>query len=469
MRWVWAPISLIVFAACSREKEEFGPGGRCTADDQCAPCLECHNGSCEMCPDAGFPDAEVSFPDADPPDIGCVPSIVRVSVGPGGIEVGAGTLASLDISGDGRFISFTSSAAELIPDDNNQTFDVFVHDTVTGTTSRVSVAVDDSELNNKSGWVDEEDHKHDLVPMSADGRFVLFATRATNHGYPPDRGHLLVRDREMGTTQLVTVTSDEVPANSGSPRGVISGDGRWVAFHSVATNLAPGDTMTTDIFLRDLVNGETKRITDNSAGPRVIEAINYDGSLVLSTLGVDNLPVPIMHVVSPRAEIPFPPNVPNPDIHDLEMSDDGNIIAFWTQTPLKSPPDTGRIENNYVYVRTSSEAIPLELKPNGVLDAIMNHDRLEVSSDGARIVFSSYVDVDPRDQNESKDIYVFEMATRTAHIVSVGLDGLPAGGSASPAISADGRWIAFWSEASNLIAEDSNNAGDIFLARLCPR
>src|SRR6476661_2769775 len=163
------------------------------------------------------------------------------------------------ISADGRFVAFTSGASNLVPGGTNNTSDIFVRDTLTNTTTRVSV---DSAGNqgNRDAYG---------ASISADGRFVAFESNSSNlvPGDPNNRDEIFVRDLSTNTTTRVSVDSAGNLGNGYSYTPSISADGRFVAFYSDATNLVPGDTNNTyDIFVRDTLTNTTTRVSLDSAG-----------------------------------------------------------------------------------------------------------------------------------------------------------------------------------------------------------
>jgi Tol biopolymer transport system component len=196
------------------------------------------------------------------------------------------------ISSDGRYVAFSSAASNLVAGDTNHTSDVFIHDRWNGTTRRVSVSSEGRQANAFS----EE------PSISTHGRYVAFTSGASN--LVADTNHLadvFVRDRHTGKTTRVSVTSREQqatrsPTHTGSNGPSISGDGRYVAFHSDASNLVPGDTNGVfDIFVRDRMAGKTRRVsigTDGeqanaeTLGPAIMSA---DGRYVLFGSSASNL------------------------------------------------------------------------------------------------------------------------------------------------------------------------------------
>ena len=184
----------------------------------------------------------------------------RMSVSTGGHQASGGSIGSVGaaISGNGRFVTFVSDASDLVPNDTNNQLDVFVHDRELGSTRRVSVGTDGTQANSFSN----------IAAISADGRFVAFVSEASNL-VPGDTNGVrdaFVRDLKTRTTRRVHVGLGGAQANAGINGGVlISANGRFVAFSSNASNLVPGDTNgSTDVFVRDRRMGTTLR---ESLGP----------------------------------------------------------------------------------------------------------------------------------------------------------------------------------------------------------
>jgi len=168
----------------------------------------------------------------------------RVSVASSGSQ-GDGFSRSAAISADGRYVAFSSYAKNFVAGDTNQVGDVFVHDRQTDETERVSV---------DSAGAQADDDSVYRVTISADGRHVAFTSLATNlvAGDTNNAQDVFVRDRESDVTERVSVGDSQVQADSGSIHAWISADGRFVSFASFATNLVPGDTNAVpDVFVRD--------------------------------------------------------------------------------------------------------------------------------------------------------------------------------------------------------------------------
>ncbi len=182
----------------------------------------------------------------------------RVSVSSDGSQADAACGGGW-LSGTGRYVVFSSSATNLVPGDTNGCADIFVRDRVAGTTERVSLS--------SSGAQGDADSSYGGI--SADGRYVVFSSSATNL-VPDDtnaRTDVFVRDRVANTTVRVSVSSTGVEGDDHSGSSSISADGRYVAFASDATNLVTGDiNLHEDVFVRDLIAGDTYLVSYASDG-----------------------------------------------------------------------------------------------------------------------------------------------------------------------------------------------------------
>src|SRR5689334_12865400 len=213
-------------------------------------------------------------------------STERVSVGPGGVQGDGDSGATFGvesevkgpaISAHGRFVVFTSFADNLVPGDTNGWEDVFIHDRQTGTTERVNLG--------PHGRQGNQDNTNFGLAISADGRFVAFASQADTL-VPGDTNRnedVFVRDRKLGATERVSVGPGGRQSNrySLSEGASISADGRFVAFDSGADNLVEG-VSGVQVYVRDRVAGRTELV---SAGPGGIPGDQGSGSASISADG----------------------------------------------------------------------------------------------------------------------------------------------------------------------------------------
>jgi Tol biopolymer transport system component len=205
----------------------------------------------------------------------------RVSVGPGanGVQANGDSLFP-SISADGTQVAFESRAENLVGPavPTNAFSDIFVRDRTLNNTEQVSVAVGGGPTNGDSN----------KPSISADGRFVVFFSAATNLVAGDTNGakDVFVRDRAAGTTTRVSVDDTGAQANGESRVSAISGNGRYVVFESDATNLVAGDNNgVTDIFVRDLTAGTTKRVSVIDNGAQANGASFALGSTTISDNG----------------------------------------------------------------------------------------------------------------------------------------------------------------------------------------
>ncbi|TML65713.1 MAG: hypothetical protein E6G14_16045, partial [Actinobacteria bacterium] len=202
------------------------------------------------------------------------------------------------ISADGRFVAFASEAANLVPGDTNGADDVFVHDRMTGTTERVSVASDGSQA-----VLPVYNCGYGLVSISSDGRYVAFTSAAENlvSGDTDGKCDVFVHDRMTGTTERVSVASDGTQPDGDSSSPTISGDGTVVAFLSRARNLVAGTKPCriypdcSHVFVHDRTTGVTEAIDVASDGTPADDGtfdgptVSFDGKLVAFDTYATNL------------------------------------------------------------------------------------------------------------------------------------------------------------------------------------
>ena len=342
-------------------------------------------------------------------------STTRVSVATAG-DQGNGASFVPAISADGRFVAFYSDATNLVTDDTNGARDVFVHDLGTGGTFRVSVSSTGAEANGDS-----------FAPaISADGRYVAFSSAATNlvPGDTNDANDIFVRDLQSNTTTRVSVGVDGSEANGGSDQPSLSGDGRLVAFTSVASNIVNGDLNSLrDAFVYDRQTGTAQDVSVSTDGQQGdLESANpvlsADGKFVAYSSFADNL-----------------------------IADDEN-------------------EGNDIFVRDlTANTTERVSEYTGHAEAEGDSQRPSISADGRYVAFDSDDwDLVWGDTNDSFDVFVNDRATTVTTRVSVDDQGTQSNGdSFRPSISADGRYVAFYSEASNLVSGDANGSTDVFV------
>ena len=342
----------------------------------------------------------------------------RVSVDSAGNQAN-GSSGDPAVSGDGRYVTFRSIASNLAPDDTNGLPDIFVHDRQTGITERVSVDSEGNQGNLQSGLSGSP-------AISANGRFVAFASLASNlvSGDTNGEWDIFVHDRQTGTTELVSTDSEGNQGDQGADDPALSDDGRYVAFSTWASNLVPGDTNGSwDVFVRDRLSETTERVSVDSAG----------------TQG-------------------------NCDSYSPTITADGRFIAFESCASDLVPADYNDAGDIFVHDRET------EVTERVSVDSAANEGNEQsgsgaISADGRYVAFDSYASIlVAGDSNDTPDVFVHDRQTATTTRLSVDSGGVESDGYSSyPSVSADGRYVAFDSDASNLVAGDTNASYDVFV------
>lgn len=213
----------------------------------------------------------------------------RVSINSAGEQANNESVCAA-ISADGRYVAFYSTASNLVANDTNGKWDAFVRDRLAGTTERVSIGTSGQEGNGNSGYME-------AVSISADGRFVAFMSAASNLVADDTNSSwdVFLRDRQNGTTELISKSSTGLLGNGESMFPSVSNDGRFVVFESKATNLVPDDTnLAQDVFLRDRLLQTTTRLSENNLGRQSNRdsnsaTISGDGKCIVFISQGDNL------------------------------------------------------------------------------------------------------------------------------------------------------------------------------------
>lgn len=402
----------------------------------------------------------------------------RVSIGPGGVQ-GSGESRVPRLSADGRFVAFESQASELVPGDTNGYGDAFVRDRQMGTTHRVSLRQGGAQGDGGGGG----------PAISADGRFVAFSSNSTNlvPGDSNGTGDVFVRDHRAGSIQRVSMGPEGTQGNLSSSGAVISANGRLVGFLSEATNLVPGDTNSSfDEFVHDRDTGKTERA---SVGPRNRQgdadsfdlAISATGRFVAFSSLADNL-VPgdtNGHIdvffrdrklgTTQRVSVDKSGAQGDGDSRFPALSADGRFVAFVSQATNLVPGGTDG--QSHVFVKDRQTAtIQLVSVGSGGIPGNGESTYPALSADARFVVFESVAtNLVPRDTNGVNDIFIRDRQKGTTRRLSVGPGGVQGNNeSVQAAISADGRVVAFTSQASNLVPGDTNDRSDVFVRVLVP-
>jgi PKD repeat protein len=407
----------------------------------------------------------------------------RVSVDREGAQ-GNGESWWAALSADGRYAAFDSAATNLVAGDTNGCLDVFVRDRLTGETERVSVASDGTQSNGDSG----------SPAISADGRCLAFVSDATNLVSGDTNGYrdVFVHDRETGETTRVSLSSSGAQGNNWSGWPVaISGDGRCVAWVAAASNLVSGDTNGwEDVFVRDRQTGQTERVSVGPGGAQsnalsYSPAISWDGRHVAFVSCATNLVAgdtnarPDVFVRDRQTGKTERVSVASggSQANDCSLyaygsfymtpgiSADGRYVAFWSLATNLVPGDTNGFVDVFVHDRETGATERASVSNEGAQSNGMSCSPA-ISADGRYVAFTSEAtNLAPGDANGRDDIFVHDRQTGATERASVSSEGIQGNDDSfyPIALSADGRHVGFPSYASNLVTGDTNGLVDAFV------
>lgn len=423
-------------------------------------------------------DLEVAGALAPPPG-----GVARVSVDTSGAQAnGASGMfgAYVDISGDGRFVTFSSTATNLAASDTNGAHDVFVRDLGAETTELISVTPGGAAANGASAG----------SSISETGRFVTFTSGATNlvAGDTNGRADVFLRDRLLGTTELVSVSSAEVQGDNLSAWAAVTPDGRFVAFGSYASNLTPGDTNgTTDIFVRDRQLGTTELVSQSTAsllanGGSQVPRISADGSLVFFESDASNL---VLDDTNGWRDV-FVRDRGTGETARVSLSETDSQLTTCCGASAATISSDGRFvsfgsNSTGVVAGASGYQVYLRDRLLGTTELVSANDAgvpgssgstpslmRGVTDDGRFVTFSSLAsNLATGDASGASDVFLRDRLAGTTTLLSVGLAGaVPNAASGNQVINGDGTVVAFDSAATNLVADDTNGVHDVFVTGL---
>ena len=404
----------------------------------------------------------------------------RVSVDSSGGQAD-GQSVTPAISGDGRFVAFLSAASNLVTGDTNSFNDVFLHDRESGATIRVNVSSQGAEANAEPGSTG--------IAISGDGRFVAFDHPASNLVAADTNGvdDVFVHDRQTGVTERVSVDSAGGQSSGESFGPSISADGRFVAFRSDASNLVAGDSNgLPDVFVHDRQSGATARISqasggDQSNGASSADAISADGRFVAFTSLASNLVAgdtngfadvfahDLQTGETTRVSVGSGATQGNQDSYRGALTDDGRFVAFYSLASNLVEGDTSGFVDVFIHDRLTGDTSKASVDNAGVEG---NGDSWgqDISATGRYIIFRSDAsNLVEGDSNGLPDVIVHDRVTGVTTRVSVDSANNQANGSSGNAglgMSGSGRFVAFASRATNLIADDTNGVYDAFVRDL---
>jgi Tol biopolymer transport system component len=413
---------------------------------------------------------------------------------------GPSLLAATSVSADGRFVAFASEAENLTPNDTNGVRDIFVRDLATGKTQLVSV-----DTNGFSA-----DGASTEPAISLDGRYVAFSCYADNlvAGDNNKAQDVFLRDLQLGVTTLVSVNTNGTGSNGGAAYSpIVSSNGRYVLFRSLARDLASGVFSGENLFLRDMQASTTYALSTFGVN-QLVPSMTPDGRFILYAAlpSFAYLNSALYLWDSQAANRVYTNNVVanSGSLSAIALSADGSRIAFSAVTNavsaiqtvdlatgqttlldssgsdkwsgLRLSADGSRLaclktsrpigtNQVYVYGLMTGTNLLVSHAFNSPLPANGASDSVDISSDGRLMAYRSFAsDIVPGDSNDLPDIIAYDTQTGLNSLLSSSRLGNFAADnrSLSPVFSGDGRTLCFVSWGSDIVPLDFNYSSDVF-------
>ncbi|MEP3890877.1 MAG: hypothetical protein ABJN69_10440 [Hellea sp.] len=354
-------------------------------------------------------------PSNDDPNAQILTSTQRLSVATDGTPANASHFSAAEMTYDGRYTAFVSSATNLVDDDMNAALDIFLYDRDTDSITRVSTGVSGVEANGGSYYISIADN----------GGAMVFTSNASNLTFGDTNGQadVFLKYSIGGPTQLISMGINGTASNGGSFNASISDDTRYIVYYSDATNLVSGDTNSvTDLFIFSQSTNLTERILGNGG----VQA--------------------------------------NAGSYDPEISKDGRYIAFRSDaTNLIAGSDTNDASDVFLYDRDTQNITRISEAADGTIGNGSSQEVM-ITSDGHYLVYaSSSSNLVAGDTNSRTDIFLFDTVTGLTELISSNLGTQSNGDSDNPSISHDGRFITFESDATNLVAGATDGIRQVYL------
>jgi Tol biopolymer transport system component len=387
----------------------------------------------------------------------------RITVGHNGSQANGDSNAP-SMSDDGRWLVFSSNATNLVPDDTNDLLDLFLHDRTTGDTRLITRSADGAQADAGAYG----------ARISADGSFVTFYSAATTlvPGDTDEKDNVFVWERESGEITRLPGADAFWPD--------ISVDGRYVTYTTYASLVTADTDIFTDVYVYDRTADEASLITKTLAGGPaggVGSTISDDGRYV--ALESDSTELIEEYVSGSNVFLHDRETGANTLVsrtlsgtgsaqaNFAEISGDGRYVVFGsTESDLVSD-DANAQRDIFLWERESREITAVSVTPDGSTGAGFSAGG-RPSADGRYVVFwSTAMDLaGTAASGWGTQTYLFDRTTGRNRLVAPPVEAGGNGGGEGADVSADGRVIGFMSLSEELVADDSNDARDVFVTVL---
>ena len=346
----------------------------------------------------------------------------RLTASSDGSPANSSHFSQAEMTYDGRYIAFVSSASNLVANDTNGTLDIFLYDRDTDSITRASNGIAGAEANGGSYYI-----------SIASGGAMVFTSNASNltGGDTNGQPDVFLAFSGGASPSIISVGINGTQSNGGSFNASITDNTQFITYYSDATNLVAGDTNSnTDIFIYNSATNTTDRLIGN--GGVQANGNSYD----------------------PEISSGF----------DVDMQAWGRFIVFRSDaTNLVAGSDTNGTFDVFLYDRDTQNITRISEAADGAVGNNSSQD-ISISSDGRYITYSSSADnLVSGDSNSKEDIFLYDRETGVTELISMNEGVQSNGNSTSATISDDGRFITYDSDATNLVAGATSGVRQVYL------
>jgi len=393
------------------------------------------------------------------------------------------TLGGGAVSNSGRYVVFSSDADNLVAGDNNSSTDVFLFDKLENSITRLSV----------SNGGDEGNHDSSEASISGDGRFIAFVSNAGNlvEDGPADPAfaRIMVHDRVTGLNRLASMATTGQPASETSSDPRISASGRYVVFASSSNNLSAANGAINQAFRHDLATGHTDLVSQSGAGDiadgeSAAPVISGDGRYVAFESLADNLVAGDTNGVQDifvkdfdtgeiiRVSVSSGGEEADGMSEDVTLSPNGQYVAFASDASNLDAADSNSSRDVFVFDQSSGETTRVSVHSGGeqaLGQAAIQSQAPAVTDDGRVLFISTASNLTDYDTNLTSDVFQHDMvADTTTEVAGTEVIQLPPSMSfmGGLSLSGDGQHLAFSSDTNELVMGDDDDTADVFAMKI---